>query len=344
MIKKLEAYDICHFPLKLIASYLQNRKQYVKINNTFSSVGDITFGVPQGSVLGPLLFLIYINDLTNLSDQYKSILFADDTTLSFGGKHPLELTQLCNAELSKFSEWAISNRLSINVEKTFFNIISNSHHDFSLIELILDNRQLTRKNPITYLGVVFDENLNFKDHINFVCKKVSKSIGVLNKLKTFTPFSTMKSLYYSLIYPYLNYCNLIWGGTFSTHLNPLIILQKKAIRIINNTSYLHHTNNLFFNCSILKLNDIHRFNLVKYMYKLNDHSTFTRSHDYLTRSRNLLNPNFHRLTVTQNSVSFKGPLEWNKLPIFVKESQSFEIFKTRVKNHLIEAYSQVAID
>ena len=241
LIKKLEAYGICHFPLKLIASYLQNRKQYVKINNTFSSVGDITFGVPQGSVLGPLLFLIYINDLTNLSDQYKSILFADDTTLSFGGKHPLELTQLCNAELSKFSEWAISNRLSISVEKTFFNIISNSHHDFSLIELILDNRQLTRKNPITYLGVVFDENLNFKDHINFACKKVSKSIGVLNKLKTFTPFSTMKSLYYSLIYPYLNYCNLTWGGTFSTHLNPLIILQKKAIRIINNTSYLHHS-------------------------------------------------------------------------------------------------------
>ena len=80
------------------------------------------------------------------------------------------------------------------------------------------------------------------------------------------------------------------------------------------------------------------------MYKLNDHSTFTRSHDHLTRSRNLLNPNFHRLTVTQNYISFKGPLEWNKLPIFVKESQSFEIFKTRVKNHLIEAYSLVSID
>ena len=76
------------------------------------------------------------------------------------------------------------------------------------------------------------------------------------------------------------------------------------------------------------------------MYNFNDHSTFTRSHDHLTRSRNLLNPNFQRLTVTQNSVSFKGPLEWNKLPIFVKDSQSFEIFKTRVKKQLIEAYSQ----
>ena len=79
------------------------------------------------------------------------------------------------------------------------------------------------------------------------------------------------------------------------------------------------------------------------MYNLNDHSTFTRSHDRFTRSRNLLNPNFHRLTVTQNSVSFKGPLEWNKSPIFVKESESLEIFKTRVKKHLIEAYSQVSM-
>ena len=107
---------------------------------------------------------------------------------------------------------------------TFFNIVSNSHNEFRSIELILDDRQLISKNPITNLGVVFDEKLNFKDHIDFAYKKVSKFIGMLRILKAFTPYCTTKYLYYCLIYPYLNYCNLTLGGTFSTHLNPHIIL------------------------------------------------------------------------------------------------------------------------
>ena len=339
LARKLEAYGIRGPPLRLIVNYLQNRTQYVKINGTFSNVGHLTLGIPQGSVLGPLLFLIYINDLPNISENFQSIMFADDTTLSFRGGNPAELTRLCNAELSGFSEWAIANRLSISSEKTFFNVVSNLSIDQNFLRVSLNNRPIVHTSPITYLGVVFDEKLRFREHIEFISCKISKSIGVLNRIKHFTPHFTMKTLYYSLIHPYLNYYNLIWGGTFQTHLDPLFVLQKKAIRIINNVSYLHHTHELFFRNKILKLNDIHKLNLAKYMFNLSDHSNFSRSHEHQTRSQHLLNPIFQRLTSTQMSVSYSGPHEWNNLPNEVKNSSSYCVFKKRAKNNLIHAYN-----
>ena len=100
---------------------------------------------------------------------------------------------------------------------------------------------------MTYLGVLIDEQLNFKSHIDYVCGKVAKSVGVLYRLKNYVPLQTLKSLYYAFIgFPYLNYCNIIWGGTYSSHLQPLIVLQKKVIRIICNKPFNSHTNSLFF--------------------------------------------------------------------------------------------------
>ena len=151
----------------------------------------------------------------------------------------------------------------------------------------------------------------------------------------------MKNLYYSLVYPYLNYCNLIWGGTFSSNLHPLIVLQKKVIRIVNNKPFFHHTNDLFLNSFLLKLDDINKLKLATYMYKLGNFSSFTRSHEYPTRSRDLLNPSFQRLSVTQQSVHFRGPLYWNSIPATIKDSSSFPVFKGKLKKHLIQSYDSL---
>ena len=338
LLKKMEAYGIRGSPLELIGSYLQNRKQFVKINQSFSSAGQLSRGIPQGSVLGPLLFLVFINDLPNLSNQYQTILFADDTTLSFKGENLSELVQSCNLKLDEFVRWSVANRLTINTDKTFYNITSNLSNDLSSVDISLNNDDLTHKSNITYLGVIIDEKLKFKEHINFICNKISKSIGVLNKLKNLVPFFTMKNLYYTLVYPYLNYCNLIWGGTFSSHLHPLFVLQKRVIRIVNNKSFLHHTNDLFLNSSILKLEDIHKFNLAAYMFKSDNFENYTSSHTYSTRSSNLLNPHYQRLSVTQHSLSYSGPSLWNTLPSTVKSSCSLLSFKSKLKHHLIQSY------
>ena len=148
----------------------------------------------------------------------------------------------------------------------------------------------------------------------------------------------MKNLYYALVFPYLNYCNLIWGGTFPSNLHPLIVLQKKVIRIVHNKPFFHHTNDLFLNSFLLKLDDINKLNLAIYMYKLEKFSSFTRSHDYPTRSRDLLNPSFQRLSVAQQSVNFRGPLYWNSIPATIKDFPSFHLFKGKMKNHLIQSY------
>ena len=339
LARKLEAYGIRGLPLRLFVDYLKNRKQIVKINNVYSSVGDLKLGVPQGSILGPLLFLIYINDLPNISSSYQTLLFADDTTLSFRGSNFVELCNFCNRELVKFNSWSTANKLSISLEKTCYNVVSNLSIDLESIDIKIDNFSLERKNNITYLGLILDDKLNFSNHINHICNKISKSIGILNKIKLCVPFSTMKMIYFALVYPYLNYCNLIWGNTFSIHLYPLIVLQKKAIRIINRKPFLHHTNELFSNSHILKLNDIYNLNAATYMYKLNNFSAYLRTHVYETRYNHHLLPTFQRLATTQKSISFKGPQIWNSLPSHIKASVSTKIFKNKYKKYLISSYN-----
>ena len=149
----------------------------------------------------------------------------------------------------------------------------------------------------------------------------------------------MKSLYYSLVFPYMNYCNLIWGNAFSVHLNPLVILQKKVIRLINNKPLYHHPNELFIRSNLLKLADVYKLNVASYMFKLDDHAIFNRPHSHNTRSAALLYPNFNRLSVTQHSITYMGPKIWNSIRSSIKESASLRNFKNNFKKYLVSEYN-----
>ena len=169
-------------------------------------------------------------------------------------------------------------------------------------------------------------------------KKVSKSIGILYKMRKYLPLSALVSLYYSLVYPYLLYCNLCWGNTYETHLKPLFVLQKRAIRVIHRTPFPSHTNSLFYSSKILKLRDINILNQCIYVFK--NFSQFpTVFHDYPVRNQSQLVPRFQRTTLTQHSIFYSAPHEYNALPEFVKSSTSLNVFKHRVKNHLISLYN-----
>ena len=198
--------------------------------------------------------------------------------------------------------------------------------------------EIARNPSNLFLGVTIDEKFKFNLHISQICKKVSKSIGVLNRLRTSLSSSSMRTLYFALIYPYLSYCNLIWGNTYISHLNPLILLQKKAIRIINNKPFDAHTNELFYSSGIIKLMDINKLNLSAFMYKNKNNLSFMRDSSHNTRNQNSLLPAFQRLTISQQSVNYSGPLLWNSIPVSIKESPSLSIFKKRYKKHLIDGY------
>ena len=149
----------------------------------------------------------------------------------------------------------------------------------------------------------------------------------------------MIKLYHTLILPYLSYCISIWGGTCDTHTDQIIKLQKRALRIICNKSFREHTNDLFISCSILKFNDIYRYNLAVYFYKSKQYENFISSHNHFTRNRNNLVVPFQRLSLTQHSVSYMGASVWNSLPLFIRSSASVSIFKARVKKHFIDRYA-----
>ena len=157
------------------------------------------------------------------------------------------------------------------------------------------------------------------------------------RMRPFVPDHILVNLYYSLVYPYIIYCNVVWGGTCNTYIEGLRVLQKKIIRIITNSEYLAHTNQLFYITKILKIDDVRTYTLATYAF--NNISSFgCHAHVHVTRNRNRLLPAYQRLSQTQRSVSFSVPNVWNSLPLNIRQSQSLSTFKYMLKQHLVDSY------
>jgi hypothetical protein len=339
LIRKLQAYGIRGLPLNWFENYLENRKQYVRIGSSHSNTKSINIGIPQGSVIGPIMFILYINDLPNVSKLFSSVLFADDTTFTIFDNNYDNLIRSTNSELDKIKEWTIASRLSLNLNKTHAMLFTNRPHDITDQEIIFNAVPLDKCNKTKFLGVTLDNKLKFDHHISETCKKISKSIGILYKLKHCVPGDVLINLYYSLVYPYLLYCNIVWGGTYEVHLQPLFMLQKKVLRIITDSNYLEHTDPLFYKTNILKLSDIHNFLLAQSMFKCNiGNSLVTLNHNYNTRYRDNAVPSFQRLTVTQHSTFYTAPHVWNAIPIEIRDCKHFSKFKSMLKTHYIGLY------
>ena len=213
LLGKLERYGVRGLPLQWLSSYLKDRQQCVSINGHCSSQRTVNIGIPQGSIIGPVLFLLYVNDLPSISSEFLSILYADDTTLlSSNSDHSL-LIQLINNELPKIQQWTTSNRLSVSLDKTFAMVFTNREKAITNnCEIYFDCSHIKYKTEENFLGLIIDNQCKFDNHVDYICKKLSKSVGIIYKLRDFVPHRTLINLYYSLVYPYLLYANLIWGG------------------------------------------------------------------------------------------------------------------------------------
>ena len=227
LLQKLYYYGIRGNAYEWCKSYLTDRVQYVTYNGVQSSPKKIQCGVPQGSILGPLLFLLYINDLPNVFANTMLFLFADDTNLFISGQNSQELYEGANNDLNAISEWLQVNRLWLNVKKTHYMLFSSTKIMSTNAELKIEGEAISEVTITKFLGVIIDNRLNWQHQISYISCKIAKGIGIIIKLRKFLNNESLRSLYYALIYPYLMYCNHIWGNACSVYFNKLNVLQKR---------------------------------------------------------------------------------------------------------------------
>ena len=219
--------------------------------------------VPQGSVLGPLLFLIYINDLPLSSSKLAFYLFADDNNIYCESESLDQLQSVVNRELKKVKMWLDVNKLSLNIDKTNFIIFKSPQHSSpETICIKIEKFPIKQTHYVKFLGVLLDENLSWKYHLTELSKKLARTCGMFLKVRHFLPINILVCLYNSLFSPFLQYGILVWGLTYETHINPVFLLQKRVIRAIALEHFTSPTTPLFSDLKILKLRDLFQLKLL----------------------------------------------------------------------------------
>ena len=350
LIKKLSYFGIKNKHLKWFKSYISNRQQYISYNNNkHSNILKIKCGVPQGSILGPLLFLLYINDMQNASRIFQPIMFADDTNLFYSHKNIKHLFRIVNQELKNIHTWFNANKLSINLTKTKYSFFHSSYYNdlipLRLPRLEINNNTIKRETVMKFLGVLLDENLNWKDHIHCIENKISKNIGILYKARLVLNEKSTKQLYFSFINSYLNYGNIAWGSTSKTNLKILFRRQKHASRIIYFKDKVTHARPLMKSFNALNIYQLNIYQILLFMHKVKNNNIFSLFKRCFSETRNKYNTKATETTFSkpffitkrgQYIITFRGPQLWNALVPKMLHDIPFHTFKLKIKKICLE--------
>ena len=352
LFKKLDFYGVRGTANNWIRDYLSNRTQFVTFNGVSSSQKIIKCGVPQGSILGPLLFLIYVNDLAFVSEKLFMVLFADDTNAFLSGHDLKELESTLNDELQKIETWLRANKLSLNIKKTHFIIFKpkkkkNNHN----VNIKINNESIAEVKQTKFLGVILDSALTWKPHINYIANKMAKCTGLIRKSRHILKKDSLITLYYTFLYPYMTYCIQVWGGTYTNSLLPVIKTQKTAIRNIFGLSKYTESTPLFKDLNLLKFHEVYCYVLNIFMFKhltgklpnvfQNFFVTNSSVHPYDTRHKNQYRIPIYHTTAGQMTFKYQAVKYWNKYGHDIFESNNnitFNSFKKCLRSKLLKKY------
>lgn len=264
LLAKLEKYGIRGVALSFFRSYLTSRQQYVSISTSSSDKLKVHTGVPQGSILGPLLFNMYINDIVNIASDANFYIYADDTTVFVSDVDIEKVIAKANTVLQAIHQWTKANYLVINTKKTKAVLYrpKNKLADCP-VNIRLGENYIDVVKSVKVLGVYFSANLSWDAHISYVRSRISRPIGIMNRLRHTLPKHVKILLYNSLIFSTLRYCLLVWGTANTNAVKGLLVTQKRAIRIIADVPYDHHTQHLFTALNFIKITYLYKFLLLK---------------------------------------------------------------------------------
>ena len=284
--------SICMF----LRSYLSNRHQYTAINDLSSTLWKVQCGVPQGSVLGPLLFALYINDIQNAVGVECVRLFADDTALYMVNTDLNALISSVKVKIQQLFKWCICNKLTINIDKTYFVLFHtiNKPVPDGFTEIVTTHMTIKRATEMKYLGLVLDEKLNYNEHVQSICNSLLKYFGIFNHIKHKVNKKTARQLYFAFVFSRIKYGIEIYGNCSDRNVNKIQIMQNKLLKLLLQMDRLTPTNILHKNLNILK--SIHK----------------KHSH-YDLRQKGKLDIPPARLTLGDRAVRIKGAKLWNDI-------------------------------
>lgn len=351
LLQKLNRYGIRGNLNQLFKSYLSNRFQYVSCGNKNSEKLPITCGVPQGSILGPILFNIFINDIAYLQlNNVTPLLYADDTTYCSIGTDIFQMINDMEENLKTFSDWCLANKLILNAAKTKAMIITSKSTD-NIPSININNAPIEYVNAFKYLGINIDNKLKFKDHIKQLNMRLSRISGTCYYMGPKFDTETALKYYYSMAYSIITYGIILWGGTSGYLIDSLQVSQNKIIRALFSNKFPNlHTHELYVKLGLLKISEIHKSELAKLIY------TARNTEKYGDFSRLLQSLKFNNVIETRNSLKYRLPitrieadhngalcqsiLTWNdEIPTSILTATSFPAFKTSLKKHFLSLYN-----
>ncbi len=340
LIEKLKYYGCDKKSTDWFKSFFSERQQYVQIENTKSiTVNNHNISVVQGSTCGPKLFSIYINDLPEVTNL-KTYLFADDTTLAISGPNLNNIMTQLQSELEKIADYFKANKLSLNATKSTYIIIPpkrQSHDNLNDQHLQIGNHYLKRSKEVKFLGILLDENLTFKTHINQLKNKAKKGLAALSSVKYLLPYSAKKLIYYGLFHSHLSYCPLIWGTSITkTDMTSLQKMQKKAVRLLFQTNPGSHTFDLFRKGKIIKIENLITLNS---NVLINNH--INKQTPHIFQDIIPIDPSSTRSKIkyphTKSNTVIQIVKEWKKLETIVPTNKHIK-FKNNLKKHILSTY------